>query len=37
VLQPLFPDREVVIIDCLDLVWGLGAIHCVTQQWPRLE
>jgi agmatine deiminase len=37
VVQPLFPDREVVIIDCLDLVWGLGAIHCVTQQWPRLE
>ena len=33
-LQPLFPDREVVIIDCRDLVWGLGAIHCVTQQWP---
>ena len=36
VLQPLFPDREVVVIDCLDLVWGLGAIHCVTQQWPDL-
>jgi agmatine deiminase len=37
VLQPLFPDRQVVIIDCLDLVWGLGAIHCVTQQWPKLR
>lgn len=36
VLQPLFPDREVRIIDCTDLVWGLGAIHCVTQQWPAL-
>ncbi len=36
VLQPLFPDREVVVIDCRDLVWGLGAIHCVTQQWPAL-
>jgi agmatine deiminase len=35
-LQPLFPDRKVVIIDCVDLVWGLGAIHCVTQQWPGL-
>ena len=34
VLQPLFPDREVRVIDCTDLVWGLGAIHCVTQQWP---
>ena len=33
-LQRLFPDREVVAIDCTDLVWGLGAFHCVTQQWP---
>jgi len=24
----------VVGIDCTDLVWGLGAFHCVTQQWP---
>jgi agmatine deiminase len=34
VLQPLFPDRQVSVINCVDLVWGLGAIHCVTQQWP---
>jgi agmatine deiminase len=34
VLAGLFPDREVVPIDCTDLVWGLGAFHCVTQQWP---
>jgi agmatine deiminase len=34
-LQRCFPDREVILIDCTDLVWGLGAIHCVTQQWPR--
>ncbi|MBX3145885.1 MAG: agmatine deiminase family protein [Gemmatimonadales bacterium] len=33
-LQSCFPDREVVVIDCTDLAWGLGAIHCVTQQWP---
>jgi agmatine deiminase len=33
-LQQLFPSREVVGIDCTDLVWGLGAFHCVTQQWP---
>jgi agmatine/peptidylarginine deiminase len=26
----------VVGIDCTGLVWGLGAFHCVTQQWPRL-
>jgi agmatine deiminase len=36
-LQRLFPDREVIGIDCTDLVWGLGAFHCVTQQWPRLS
>jgi agmatine deiminase len=33
-LQSLFPDRRVVIIDCRALVWGLGAFHCLTQQWP---
>ncbi len=36
-LQALFPDRRVVAIDCTDLVWGLGAFHCVTQQWPALS
>ncbi len=33
-LQSVFPDREIIGIDCTDLVWGLGAFHCVTQQWP---
>jgi agmatine deiminase len=33
-LQRLLPDRRVVVINCIDLVWGLGAFHCVTQQWP---
>jgi agmatine deiminase len=35
-LQSLFPDREIIGIDGTDLVWGLGAFHCVTQQWPSL-
>ena len=34
VLQPLFPTRRIVTIDCRQLVWGLGAFHCLTQQWP---
>jgi agmatine deiminase len=34
-LQACFPTRRVVPIDCRDLVWGLGAIHCLTQQLPR--
>jgi len=34
VLQSCFPERRVVGIDCRDLVWGLGAIHCVTHEEP---
>ena len=30
----LFPDREVTGINCTDLVWGLGALHCATQPQP---
>jgi agmatine deiminase len=33
-LRELFPDREVIGIDCVDLVWGLGTLHCSTQQQP---
>jgi len=29
-----FPDREVVGIDCYDLIWGLGTLHCLSQQQP---
>jgi agmatine deiminase len=36
VLAPLFPTRKVVTIDCREMVWGLGAFHCLTQQWPRV-
>jgi agmatine deiminase len=35
ILAPLFPGRTIVPINCEPLVWGLGAIHCVTQQQPR--
>jgi agmatine deiminase len=34
ILAELFPEREVVGIHCLDLVWGLGTLHCMTQQEP---
>ena len=35
VLGELFPNREIVTIDCTDLIWGLGAFHCLTQQVPQ--
>lgn len=34
-LQKLFRDRRVVGINCEPLVWGMGTIHCVTQQQPK--
>ena len=34
-LAELFPTREIVGIHAVDLVWGLGTLHCLTQQQPR--
>jgi agmatine deiminase len=33
-LAELMPDREIVGIHAVDLVWGLGTLHCLTQQQP---
>ena len=33
-LADLFPTRKILSIDCRELIWGLGAFHCLTQQQP---
>ena len=34
ILQKHLPKRDVIGVDCRKLIWGLGAIHCFTQQQP---
>jgi agmatine deiminase len=34
ILAEVFPGREVVGIHSVDLIWGLGALHCMSQQQP---
>ena len=34
VLAACFPGRTIIPIDCLELVWGLGTLHCISQQQP---
>ena len=33
-LAEVFPGREVIGVHSTDLIWGLGALHCMTQQQP---
>ena len=35
VLADCFPDREVIGINCIDLIWGFGTLHCLSQQIPE--
>jgi agmatine deiminase len=37
ILQELFPKRKVVGINCVDLICGFGAIHCISQQQPKCK
>jgi len=37
ILAGVFPSREVVGIYCGDLIWGLGTLHCMTQQQPEAD
>jgi agmatine deiminase len=36
ILAEVFPDRPVLGIHAVDLVWGFGTLHCLTQQQPAL-
>jgi len=35
ILAELFPKREIIGIHSVDLVWGFGTIHCLSQQEPK--
>ncbi len=35
-LGECFPNRRILGLDCRELIWGLGAFHCLTQQQPAL-
>jgi agmatine deiminase len=37
ILAEHFPDRDVIGLQAVDLVWGLGTLHCLTQQQPAAQ
>jgi agmatine deiminase len=34
IIAGCFPSREIVPVDCYHLIWGLGTLHCISQQQP---
>ena len=36
-LREAFPGRTVTGLDSIDLIWGLGSFHCLTQQEPTAK
>lgn len=36
IIQECFPEKKVVGIDSVDIIWGLGSFHCLSQQEPYL-
>lgn len=37
IIQSCFPDRKVIGINSVDIIWGLGSFHCLSQQEPALK
>ena len=35
ILANCFPDREIIGISAIDLIWGFGTLHCLSQQIPE--
>ena len=36
IFRKFFSKRKIIGINCSDLIWGFGAIHCMTQQEPKI-
>ena len=36
IIQQYFPTRKVIGINSVDIIWGLGSFHCLSQQEPAL-
>lgn len=36
IMSGLFPHRKIVGLDAVDMVWGLGTFHCLSQQEPKV-
>ena len=36
IFKNFFKKKKIIPIDCSKLIWGFGAIHCMTQQEPKL-
>jgi agmatine deiminase len=37
ILGQCFPDREIVGIDSVEIIWGMGSFHCLSQQEPGIR
>lgn len=35
IIADCFPDREIIGISAIDLIWGFGTLHCLSQQIPE--
>ena len=36
IFKKFFKKRKIVGINCRELIWGFGAIHCMTQNEPKI-